>query len=67
MPRPSDSLLLDVVENWRRSNHFSDLGVLDLNASGCVDGSPQTSNLGHRISQVIFRSRLLVRYHVRLW
>ena len=39
VPKPSDSLLLDVVENWC-SNHFSDLGVLDLIASGFVDGSP---------------------------
>ena len=40
VPKPSDSLLLDVVENWCCSNHFSDLGVLDLIASGFVDGSP---------------------------
>ena len=39
VPKPSDSLLLDVVENWC-SNHFSYLGVLDLIASGFVDGSP---------------------------
>ena len=40
MPKPSDSLLLHVVEDWCCSNHFSDLGVLDLIASGFVDGSP---------------------------
>ena len=30
VPKPSDSLLLDVVENLCCSNHFSDLGVPDL-------------------------------------
>ena len=40
VPRLSDSLLLDAVDNWCCSNHFSDLGVLDLIASGFVDGSP---------------------------
>ena len=39
VPKPSDSLLWDVV-NWCCSNHFSDLGVLDLIASSFVDGSP---------------------------
>ena len=40
VPKPSDSLLMDVVQIWCCFNHFSDLGALDLIASGFVDGSP---------------------------
>ena len=44
MPKPFYSLLLDVVENRCCSNHFPDLGVLDLIASG-FDGYPYTLHL----------------------